>query len=939
LPRPSARLGKVRQVENGKEIEEFCRESNYGKRHFYPGLAIRMRSTVIVHSHLSWRSVRSAAAAAGQLGLQAEPIERIAARLAGGFLGPIDDEDLKQAILSAIDTELGELDAIKRLPGFPRAAAATLSKAWSAGLNLNKLESEATDEKSGRLRSLALLEAQVLSNLPPNQLRPTALVERALRRLEFAKSLFGPINVHGRTEMSPVWRPLLGALSSVTKVTWDAGPRFVPKWVTGLGIDILETRPKTPSLRCESCASPRHEAVEALRWARALIASGKAGPEQIAISAPSTDEWDDHFSALSNASDMDIHFVAGVRALTTSEGQLAAALAEVLLRGFGHARMVRLVALLRSQNKKFEHVPGSWWRALPEDAPLLDAARWREALKAITDKELEGSKEIVATLLTLIDDLAIGLKLAPDVGARVLVGRSLSIWKDALIEGPPEALDVTLGSLRVTDQIAPEANIIWTPASALAANPRAYVRLIGLSSRAWPRHHAEDPLLPNHIVESAVLEPLPVHEADRRDFDTIVKTTASELVCSRARRDAQGRQNGRSPLYPKGPAESYLQRARIPEHAVSAADRLFARPAEFAGLGIAVAAKTCWIDWHTEKLTAHDGLMRRDHPLVKRALERVQSSTSLVRLLRDPIAFLWTYGFHWSEPSETEEPLQLDALAFGNILHAILEHTVNLLEAKGMGGLGGATHDAIAAVLDDAARVVANEWEKSYPVPPPVIWALKLQQLKQLASAAISYEEGPLEGQQSWAETPFGGGRNVDELADEVRKRLPWDPNARVVIPGTDVAISGSIDRLDLAGDRKKARVTDYKSGKPPKANKPLILKRGSELQRCLYAYAVRRLISDTAEIETRLLYPRGGDEGLFALDQAAQVLDTLSQFIRIAEAHLLAGEALPGAGAADDYNDLAFALPGGAKERYFAIKTPLVTSRLSDLVPLWEMD
>ena len=46
----------------------------------------------------------------------------------------------------------------------------------------------------------------------------------------------------------------------------------------------------------------------------------------------------------------------------------------------------------------------------------------------------------------------------------------------------------------------------------------------------------------------------------------------------------------------------------------------------------------------------------------------------------------------------------------------------------------------------------------------------------------------------------------------------------------------------------------------------------------------------------------------------------------------------LPGPGAANIYNDFAFALPGGAKESYFELKSPLIAARRADLAPLWEM-
>ena len=305
-------------------------------------------------------------------------------------------------------------------------------------------------------------------------------------------------------------------------------------------------------------------------------------------------------------------------------------------------------------------------------------------------------KRWFALLASLTETLAFGLKRAGEVGGVLLRGRSLAIWERALTEGPPEALDVTLASLALPDQVAQEANIIWAPAASLAADPRPWVRLVGLTSRAWPRHQAEDALLPNHIVDSSLLDPLPVHQADRRDFDTILKTTARQVVCSRARRDTQGRINGVSPLYPKTPVEIYRQRARIPEHAAGWTDRLFARPAEFEGLPVARSARSCWIDWHTERLTAHDGLIRANHPLVVASLNRRQSATSLAKLLRDPLGYLWTYGFLWKEPDETEEPLQLDPLAIGGILHATLERAVSDLELAKPGGFGTADDASIA---------------------------------------------------------------------------------------------------------------------------------------------------------------------------------------------------------------------------------------------------
>lgn len=893
-----------------------------------------MRKTLIVHSRYAWRSQRTRAALAAEQGVQLLTIDQMAARLAGGFLQPIDQENYKDAVAEALGAPLGELDTIKALPGFQRAAAASLAKAWSAGLALGEEAKKASAPAAkARLEALAVLEKEVLARLPQSQRRPADLVAAALQRVKCGKAIFGRIEIHGRTEMSPVWQPLLAAIAAETEVVWMAEARYIPDWVAATGARVEKTGAARPVLRVVSCASPRHEILEAMRWARRHLAHG-AKPEDIAIASASPDAWDDHMLAVSEAANLPVHFVHGRAALSTSEGQLAAALAEILLRGLSRARVMRLMALLRPRIARFESLPGDWWRGLPDDAPLLNAARWKRAIDGLTAESFSDGADHRPLLIETIDIISKGLNAARELGELLFDARTLAIWRKALTEGPPAALDVTLTGLRVDDGIEPEAAIIWAPASAIAAVPRPFTWLIGLTSRSWPRRAGEDPLLPDHVIEPARIDPLPVHQADRRDFHSIHDMTASELVCSRARRDSGGRLNGVSPLYPRSVQESYLAQSREPEHAASASDRFLARPAEFASLPGARAALRTWIEWHTDAITAHDGLVRANHPLLRRALNRRQSASSLVKLLRDPLGYLWTYGFGWSEPEETDEPLTLDPLAFGNLLHEVLQETVTLLETSRQEGLAGASADEVKQAISTATGNVAGRWIESLPVPPPVIWERKCSEAADLAETALSHRDEPLPGQRSWAEIPFGGDRRAEALDDEARAALPWDPMAAVNIPGTEIQIGGSIDRLDLAGDRARARVTDYKSGRL--RGRPPQLKGGAELQRCLYAYAVKALVAGGPEVEAQLLYPRRDGNGL-PLENPEATLAELTAFLTAASASFTAGNALPGPAADQEWYDLAFALPGGARESYLTTMKPLVAERLGAIAPLWD--
>ena len=116
-------------------------------------------------------------------------------------------------------------------------------------------------------------------------------------------------------------------------------------------------------------------------------------------------------------------------------------------------------------------------------------------------------------------------------------------------------------------------------------------------------------------------------------------------------------------------------------------------------------------------------------------------------------------------------------------------------------------------------------------------------------------------------------------------------------------------------------------------------LRAGAELQRCLYAFAVRSLLPEVSGISSRLLYLKAADDGLYSLTDPDAVLTRLAEFSAAAARLAEAGNLLPGPAAAGPHNDFAFALPGSAKETYFDLKFRLITKRLADLAPLWEME
>ena len=882
------------------------------------------RRTVVAHNRLTMRELRLAAARDRRHGLQIMTFEQLAARLAGGLARPVDDDTLREAIGTVLpDTELGELDGIKDLPGMVNAAADTLRKAWRAGLDL-----QARASGHPRLRSMAALEEAVLDALPPATMRPVDLAKAGLERLDHAATLFGPIEIVGITELSPIWRPLLHRIAGQVTVRWIAGPRPIPEWLDGDVIRIVREELQRPEIAVVSAATAYHEAVEAMRWARQLMASGKAEPADIAIASVTPADYDDHFLALRSDANLELHFVHGMKVTACREGQAAAALADILLRGLSQTRMRRLNTLLRVWPGPFRALPDNWTRILPGDAPLSSPEAWERPIASLTAADWPDGTDRNAALADIVGLLARGIEAAGEAGERLLHGQALAIWQKALAAGPAASLDLNLETLKQDDGLDPCVSACWLPASALAASPRRFVRLLGLNSSRWPRGMVEDRLLSDHIVPRTELDPLPVAAADRRDFQTILATAQSRVVLSRARRDDDGRLLGRSTLLLKVETdERYLRRNRVPAHAFSETDRLTARPREFRTHAQAQTASTCWRNWFRSELTPHDGVVRPDHPAIHAILDRTQSATSLSQALRNPLGFVWRYGLRWRTPESGEEPLVLDPLAMGDLVHRTLDLALQALEADG--GLSKAFRERIAAAVDGAAGEVARTWEDARAVPPAVIWRRTLDDVRAMSAKALAFREEQMPGARAYGEVPFGG------AAPESDVETPWDPGAVVEIPGTGFRISGYIDRLDVSSDGCHALVRDYKTGRTPR--KEIVLNGGKELQRCLYAFAVKALLGDKVSIDASLHYLRGEID--LRLEDPDATLDELAGYLQAARMALAAGGAVMGPDTGGDYDDLAFALPANAGATYRERKEAAARERLGDATGIWEAE
>ena len=370
--------------------------------------------------------------------------EQAAVRLAGGFVRPIDDESLREAIQAVLPvTDMGELESIKLLPGMVGAAADTLQKAWRAGIELGARAAE-----HPRLDAIARLEAAVLAALPDAMMRPADIVAAATTRVAHAPSVLGPVEIDGLTELSPCWRPLLALLALLARqvpVRWSAGPRSVPDWIDD-AVSVSGAPAASPRTSVVSAATAYHEAVEAMRWARSLLASG-IPPADIAIATTSPAGYEDHFMTLRSDANIDLHFVHGIRTVTTRDGQAAAALADILVRGISQTR-IRRMASLCGESAPLASLPEGWLCVLPTDAPLSTTGAWNRLLVRFSASDWPDGVDHTQELRDAVTLLNRGTAEAADIGAAFLTGRALAIWRKALIAGSARSIDITLETLK-----------------------------------------------------------------------------------------------------------------------------------------------------------------------------------------------------------------------------------------------------------------------------------------------------------------------------------------------------------------------------------------------------------------------------------------------------------------------------------------------------------
>ncbi len=829
--------------------------------------------SVLVQGRLAYAMRRASAARDRELGLQIMTPSLLATRLAGGLLRPASRESIEIGIRAALGESglLKDITPISGLPGTTRAVLRTLRNIWRSGFDIRT----GPYAEQPRIQDLARIEDMVRRHLQPGERLLPDLYDLARAAAGLAPRLIGSLRIEGLHALDPLWRPLINKLREFIHVEWDAPAFCDASWFDGTPRHAVAGSGQKRGI---SCADPQHEALEAMRWARELLASGRARASDIAIATTAPVAWDDYMLALVSASGVPLCFVHGRPALATRDGQRCAALADALQNGLSQARVRRLLSLVAKQGTVLDVLPDGGL-PVPNEAALSTAADWERALAPHPE-----TSSILMPVLRLIESR---MNAAEEAAKWLLRGRSRRLWDEALRSAPASALMFSLESLRVADDRDPADSVAWCSVDQLAAAPRRFAWLMGLTTGGWPRSGGLDPILPSYIIPSVLVDPDPLEAGDRGCLDNVL-ASAEEVVLSSGRLNGEGKRVGSSPLMRLAGKPGVLSRERPADHALSEADRLLARPQDRNEDPIVGSAMTAWRNWGSRRLTSHDGLIAKEHPLLAALLQKPQSPTSLSRLLQDPLAYVWYYALGWRDLIHKERALVFPADDTGRLVHELLRRTVDHLEPK-PGFTVAAPHELEEALAIASAHVIES-WPLVTNVPPPVLWTNTVRQAAEMSLAGLAFETFTEAGTRSWTEVPFGG----EVREGDSHHSLPWDPTQPVILPGTDIRIRGTIDRLDLRASAVAVRVTDYKTGQRPKVPEQMNIDGGTELQRVLYSLACRQLLPDTTQLIARLIYLRP-PVAASTLKNPDGFIDLVAAWVKLARSVLEAGVVYPG--------------------------------------------
>ncbi len=265
--------------------------------------------------------------------------------------------------------------------------------------------------------------------------------------------------------------------------------------------------------------------------------------------------------------------------------------------------------------------------------------------------------------------------------------------------------------------------------------------------------------------------------------------------------------------------------------------------------------------------TAYDGMLQggeaqkrlqQGHSLKDKRL----SASRLETFAACPLRYFYKYVLGLTVTPEPEKVLELQAFDRGNLMHDILEQTLE--QGLKDGWLNAADGKAAQKALGEEMERAFRRFEREGVPGAPALWAWEKDQMARDLSSVVKEVLRDGEWTPLDFEVPFGDGKGKNEVAFDT------------------FHLQGRMDRVDISKDGSRLRVVDYKSGSSTGIAKNSV-KAGTKLQLPFYLWALQGLFPEKEAKEALYDYitRKGGYRQVsFTPETPDQIRDILSQVL-----------------------------------------------------------
>lgn len=288
--------------------------------------------------------------------------------------------------------------------------------------------------------------------------------------------------------------------------------------------------------------------------------------------------------------------------------------------------------------------------------------------------------------------------------------------------------------------------------------------------------------------------------------------------------------------------------------------------------------------WRDARLTMFDGMIEDER--VREKLYAALFSTgvhlsasALETYARCPFQYFLSTVLGLNRSEEPEHIVTLQPRERGSLLHGILHDFFTRARERGMLSSLRAHKTSLHALLSQVAEEHCRQFSQRSVTGFPLLWEIEQERIRERLSAFLEQEcEAGEEFLPAAFEVRFGAVTPEDQN-ENLRALLPDGPVWLPLSDGKKIALRGRIDRIDFASDQRRARIVDYKTGKPIRG----CFAGGTALQLPLYLYAARALWPEKTWESATYRYvdrERNAESPLFTMTNWESSLSTLKEII-----------------------------------------------------------